>query len=434
MAGEGNVQNGELGSGNDTMPKLSFSGNPFEGTNFSDSWNELQKNKDQSSDASSEVKDPIAEALSKRLDDANGGVMPNPENEGSQEGSQQQGNLEGQESSPNDSKPENSDASSGSESEGISIESPLFGGKKKLGGESTENTDSSFVIPEIEGIDKVNSFLKDNFGVEDLPALSKKIEQYKSQEVDFTSQKQKIDQFNSFFENMDPDLYAAVAADAQGLDWKSSLNNVNVDLSKDVSKIDEKTLVDAFSPGKISEEDWKEYNDPEGDETVKRLVKSVIETSKSEFNRKKSDKQLSAQQEVEKQQKRQQAFSTSLVEAKKTLENEYSSIDPSALAQIEDVFTKSGIASVFYEQDGSLKSDAFVRLAMAKFGKDLVKQFEAIAMRKAETKVNQEMLERVPATPPEERGALASERSSGIRPEVQQMVDKIMSGSEKRHF
>lgn len=416
MAGEENEQVEPTG-GSEATPDIgnSLSQGIFKGTDFAKEWENIQSNKPDNGEAVETSKDPLEAALANVATEVS-------------EGAEAAG-AETQESA------QASEPTADSNEDSAFIESPLFGGKKTLGDEATEATaEPSFVEPEIENIDQVNTYLKDTFGVEGFSALSERLENSKKLEEDYSSAKGQIDSFTTLFENMDSELYQAIDAYAKGSDWRAALNSPAIDFSKDASSVDSKKLVEAFAPGKISDEDWEEYSDPDGDPTVKRLVDSVIETSKAAFTNKKNEKQQSAQLEVEKQQKRNEMFSTSLDKSRENLKSGYSSIDPSALAQIDDVFKKQGIASLFFNNDGSVKEDAYETVAMAKFGKDLIKQFETIAMRKAETKVNQEMLSRTPVSPKEDRGTSSVETPTGVRPEVKEAVEKMMAQTGKRHF
>jgi hypothetical protein len=417
MAEEGNAQIEPTDNNAQTMDiGQSLDQGIFKGTDLAKEWEQIQQNKPQEPVAE-ESKDPLAAALANAKSEDLESSSQDPESTGQQ--------------------PAVEDPAVQGSEDALVIESPLFGGKKSLTKDTlgAEGNQDAFIEPDLENIEQVNSYLKDTFGVEGFSALSERLEGSKKLENDYKTAKGQVDSFSNLFENMDPDLYQAIDAYAKGGDWKAVLSSPAVDFSKDVSGIDSKKLVNTFSPGKISEEDWQEYSDPEGDATVKRLVDSVIETSKAAFTNAKSEKERSAQQAVQKQQQRNEAYSTSLGKSKEIFQSEYSTIDPSAMAQIDDVLTKEGVASLFFNNDGSAKEDAYETVAMAKFGKDLIKEFETIAMRKAETKVNQEVLLRTPQAPKDDRGTSSTEAPTGVRPEVQEAYEKMMAQAGKqRHF
>lgn len=316
----------------------------------------------------------------------------------------------------------------GGTSDPLVIDSPLFGGERTLGGEPNVTPQ-----PEFENINEINAYLEKTHGIKDMNQLSERLTSYQQAEQNYQQQEQKLNGFAQLFDNMDADLWEAVNAYANGQDWRATLATPTIDFSKEASQVDPRKLAEAFNPGKLTEADWQEYSDPEGDPNIKRMVDTVIETSKASFTTQKQQKQQSAQQAVQQQQQRVQAFNTSLANAKAQLEAEYSNISPAAMAQIEDAFAKNDVMSLFYEQDGTLKQDAFNTYAMAKFGKGLIEQFEAAAMRKAENKVTQDILERTPETPRNNRGSATTAQPSGVSAEVQAMVNSMM-GMEKRHY
>jgi len=384
---------------------------------LSEEWDKIQADKNQGGSEPQGTVDPVQQALSNPTPDSGNNPEPPAATVPAEEPSG--ASVASESSSTPDTPPAG---------EPLVIESPLFGGKANLGGGDNAPASLSF-----ENMDQVNSYLKETHGIENMDQLSERLSSIPDIQNQNAQNQNQLNQYNSLFEGMDPDLWEAVNAYAQGKDWRSTLATPTVDFSKDAAAIDVKTLVDAFAPGKITAEDWQEYNDPEGDQNVKRLVNSVIETSKSAFTNTKQQKQQSAQQEVQKQQQRVQEFNTSLVNAKQALETEYSNIDPRAVSEIEDAFTSNKFLSLFFEENGTLKKDAFVNYAMAKHGKNLVAQFEAAAMRKAQNTVTQDILERTPETPRDNRGSASTAQSSGVSSEVQGIVDGMM-GLNKRHF
>ena len=405
-----------------------FNSSTLENSGLAEEWAALQEKKQQTQQQkNSEPVNPVQQALSE------GNNSPQPEtNESIENNSSTTDNPLGvnpESGDQNTNLLENTDAGDAeSANDPLVIESPLFGGQRKIGGNSTPSPQ-----PDFENINEINAYLEKTHGIKDMSQLSERLNFYQQAEQNYQQNEQKLNGFSQLFDNMDADLWEAVNAYANGNDWRATLATPTVDFSKDVSQVDLKTLAEAFNPGKLTDADWQEYSDPEGDPNIKRMVDTVIETSKASFTAQKQYKLQSAQQEVQKQQQMVEKFNISLANSKAQLETEYSNISPSAMAQIEDAFVNNDVVSLFYEQDGTLKQDAFNTYAMAKFGKGLIKQFEAAAMRKAENKVTQDILSRTPETPRNNRGSATTAQPSGVSAEVQAMVEGMM-GMEKRQY
>ena len=299
------------------------------------------------------------------------------------------------------------------------IESDLFGGKKSLV-KKEEAPETPFSLEE-----GPMSFFKENFGVEDAASIPAKMLELKEQAEKFNPVNQRLQGVETMFKNMDPNLYKAVQAHVNGQDWKPIVNENVIDYSKTFEEVNIENLVESYHPGKITKEDWDEYKDPDGDESVKRVVQTMIDSSKTLFNTNKSTFTLKNEQAILDAQNQQAAFSESVNSAKAAFQERYPEMKPSLLTEIEQEFKNSTFTNIFYNADGTLKPDAFDRLAMAKHGGHLVEQYREIAERKANSKAKEDVLSRSSGTPTAPRGGVSTDNNQ-IRPEVQAEIDELM--------
>ena len=83
-----------------------------------------------------------------------------------------------------------------------------------------------------------------------------------------------------------PELRAAIAKDILGdTSWKKDIvrNGVDFDYTKPAEQQSKKSLVDTFMPGKVTDDQWKEFNDPDGDARDKAFVSTMIELAGEKF-------------------------------------------------------------------------------------------------------------------------------------------------------
>ncbi len=310
--------------------------------------------------------------------------------------------------------------------EEVAIESPLFGGKKIVSPQSDGGEAAK--LGNFETIDDFSKFLNEKHGISDFVSLDKKLAEFTELNGKFTEVNTQYENVQTLFKSMPAELYAAVTSFVNGQDWKSAINTSAIDFNKAVTDFKEREIADAMSPGKLSEEDWNEYNDPEGDPAVKRLVKSVIETSNALFESKKSEINRISKEHVQDAQKQQAAYDASLNVSKEFVKTSYPDMSPALLNEIETMFkTPGGLNNLFFNEKGVLLEDAFQRVAMARHGKELVDQYIKINERKVQEKVVQDVLDRGSDTPPRtpKGGSSQQHRAEEIGPEAQAVIDGI---------
>jgi len=323
------------------------------------------------------------------------------------------------------------------------VESPLGGEEKSPEGVKSEeyviknplvgeqNIGKAIESPGSEGqkfenIEKLSSHLKEAYGIEDVSALGSEIDRLRSQEVSYNDLSGKYANVENLFKSMPKELHGAIELFTQGLDWKSSLQSGAIDFSSPLGDISKKDLVSAMMPGKITEDDWAEYqNKEDGDPAVRRLVESAIETSESLYGNKKKAFETAAANRIKTAQESQEAFISSVEASRNHLKSAFGNADVKVIDDIQSMSTPQGVVDFFFNNDGSLKEDSMYRLALATHGEGLIEEYKGIAERKAETRVNQELLARTPDSPSASKGSAATGSKEEIRPEVQEMIDGL---------
>lgn len=336
----------------------------------------------------------------------NQGVQNDLGNQGQQ---QPQGNESGENASDSN---ENASA--------IEIDSPIFGGKKVIKPEDNSNGNE----PAIENAEAFNEYLKSNFEIEDIKSLSSFVESAKKNETLLSETSERLANAEKLFQLMNPELYEAVVADLNGQDWKQLVNKSGIDYRKNVNDYSEQDLVEAFFPGEISNEDWEEYRDEDGDPKIKKTVNLLLKQSREKFEGTKKSKEQEAQNMILKQAESRKAYEQSLVKASSYVESQIEGIDKTYVQGVVKKIQENGIDSLFYNENGTLKEDAVLRFVMAEEGFNLVKKQEAALRNRIESQKNQEIITRGANTPNVQSGKNVSQGEQ-YSEEAQRTLDWI---------
>ena len=306
-----------------------------------------------------------------------------------------------------------------------SITSPVYGGEFKIG--QANEPSNPLEDKNFENIESFNSFLEKDYGIKSVKDLPEKIKEWKEAGGKIEELNTEVNNSRAIFSGMHPDLYAAIQADLNGKDWRESVSSNKIDFSKGVSEIEKERLVESMSPGVLTPEDWAEYKDPDGDPAVKRLVESTIRTSETSFEAKKASFDAARTKSVQDAVANKQAFQASVEAAKQGAKEQFENIDPAYVDSIAEMFEKGTINSLFYDEKGMLKPDAFARATMAKDGKGIVEQWEGIARNKVKTELTQEILSRGAETPVIPNGSVGTLPKEEVSQEVKD-ADSFIRG------
>lgn len=253
---------------------------------------------------------------------------------------------------------------------------------------------------------EVNSFsdfdtILNEVGVKDGNELKGRIEQWRSMEPEYQTLKTQNENLEKNLQAMPPELYQAMKASIEGSDWRAVLNSTPaLDFNKKAEEVPAESLVEAFLPGKFSQEEWEEYNDRDGDPSIKKAIDMALEVSKDKFNAKKNEFKNVLETERARNEDYQRKFSESLNKANEYVKSQMPGISDDYVNNLNQKITKEGIVNHFYNPDGTLKETA--ALAFLK----TTEEYEAYqkirinnAVKEERNRMTQEMLSRGNATP-----------------------------------
>lgn len=267
------------------------------------------------------------------------------------------------------------------EQEGIS--SQLF--EEIEDGSGGENTDDAFTFESAEDFEKFFQSTESGITKEN---IATKLPELLDTSKKFDEVTKKSQGYEAVFNNMPKPIYEAIMAWDKGEDWRQPvLNHDPTDYSQEFGKQDAKAMVEKFFPGKVSAEDWEEYKDSDGDQETKDKIDSYLTLTEEKYNLTKQQHaeqiknyEQQAQQNLE---KAQASFDTSRTNIFKAFEGTpLKGVKESAVVEIDkSLANQRAILLEFLNEDGTFKPDAHEKMAMLKFGKDLVVQ-QAKAIQK----------------------------------------------------
>lgn len=167
-----------------------------------------------------------------------------------------------------------------------------------------------------------------------------------------------------------PEFKHNLALAVQGdVSWKKNLvgNGLDFDYTKEADKQPKKALVDAFLPGKVTEDQWKEFNDAEGDARDKAFVSTMIELASEKF----AGKAKEVNGAIEQMAQAQQQWESNWKNSGEAAWNATKQRMPGATIyeqQLRQVMSSpNGIMSLFEEpgKPGVLRQDAYENVMMA---------------------------------------------------------------------
>jgi len=282
------------------------------------------------------------------------------------------------------------------------LDSPLFS-------LPTAPTEEATAISKIEGIEGVNTFISEKHpDIKDLNGLMTSYDNMTSENASLLEMKVQNEKLINGLSNLDPDLVEAIRLYESGEDYREYLNTQpNISYDSKVEDVDSKTLINAFYPGKVSDEDFEAANkdSDDYDPNVARFVDTVHENAVAKFNETKAGKVGRADNYLAAKEAKDNLFRESVGNSLSSVKDFFPDATPTYIKGVEEKMLNDGIKSLFFDENGQAKPDAAARFVRASDdGANLVSQLQKIAYNQATTDANLNTLTRGQRTAPENSG------------------------------
>ena len=305
-------------------------------------------------------------------------------------------------------------------------------GKKSVLGLNKKADKKNEVV--IESPEQILEVVKSKFGqdikdIKGLPKFFESVENWRKDSQKAETLENENKQFKKLWEEELPQEFLdAATIHLKGGDYREAFAGIpKFDFNKKAEKQDTKELVQHYFPGEFSEEDFEESEPAQG---LKIATKAAID----KFNVEKQMRESQRAAIAEKSQKLYEAQKTSVTSSVKALKQRFPDMESDTLNEVKSILEggKDKVLSLLYNNDGTVKQDAAVRLTMALYGEDEIQSALKKETTKIETKVNEEILSRGADGPkPKQQSTGAAEK---IDPEIKKQIDDLKRATKQNTF
>ena len=290
-----------------------------------------------------------------------------------------QGEKKAPSKTPTFEKPKAEEAGTESKTGETSKEKSVFFSK----GETQESTHD---LTNLEG---VKAYFKENYGTDNLQEAIQSIGETKSASEKIAALTQQNEEVQEFLVGLPDDLYSAMEAHYNGLDYKAELAKANskVDFTKPFTSNNEVDVVNHYFPGDFGADDFVDKADND-------MLQRAIKMSQKSFER---DAMIAAEDKAaltQSMSEKTAAVRSSIDTSIKHLKKNFPEISESAVDKIQKAMVSGSYKSIFFNKDGSFTNDAAKSIALAMYGDQEIRNKATGAARQAANKVVEDVITR----------------------------------------
>lgn len=290
---------------------------------------------------------------------------------------------------------------------------------KSLGG-NKKNKLAAF-----ENFDQIKAVVKKDFGIEiknetDFGKLLNSSKTWREAAVKVPELEEKITQFNEIFENMPAPLLNSMQDYFNAKpDWdRHIVERPRFDFTKPVEKQKVEDLVMHYFPGEFKEEDFTADEKP-------AALKIAEKAAKDRFNSDKLELENASATQMRLSQARIDARKTSINGSLTTLKQSFPDIDKAEEKRLTKILESGDINSLFFNKDGSYKPTAAKMLFLAEYGEGAIENLMKISAKRAESKANEEILDRGADKPKPDKGGAADQDAVKVKKVIEGMTNGL---------
>lgn len=215
---------------------------------------------------------------------------------------------------------------------------------------------------------EAKGYIKDKLGIDvSTPAgYAKLVEVFNKQRTNAqkaTELEKYKEDIETAFAEMPPEIVNAIEAYNNGQDWKQAIMSapaLKLDFNKDLESQDKWALLEAYAPDELTKE---EFEDDPNSKEVQRLLRVAEKAFR--LDKQQNDRQVAEAKRV--QTERQTSFKNSALSSLEQVKTDFPGIDDKELKKLEKVLTGGGLASEFFNKDGTYRVDAAKKLALIQY-------------------------------------------------------------------
>lgn len=218
--------------------------------------------------------------------------------------------------------------------------------RKMLFGEKTEEAKPPVVVP-----DNIRKFFTDN-SLGNADDMIAEYPRMKKQYAELESKVKQAESDLSYIGKLSPEALNVVQMDLDGKDWRTEVaSRPKFDYGKSAKEQEAKALDKAYGDGSISDDDWEEYNDKDGDPKVKAFVQAKLDLYHIKYDADKAKAVNYVNEQSALQKQNQEKYAKSVEAGMASLYNEVPGSEVYA-DSIKKLLTPQKLLGMFFEDDG----------------------------------------------------------------------------------
>jgi len=220
--------------------------------------------------------------------------------------------------------------------------------------------------------------------------LANSIEKSRVKAQEATALKSQLDGIQKDFDVMPLEIAKAIDSWSRGEDWRQPLiSSKPVTFEKDFNllTIEEKVgVVNSFFPKAEISSDEIDLKDP--------IQKQYLELAEAKYNTEKEKYNYNKTALSKKEENKIKAFNESIENSREFLSKSFEGFEESQMSEIDEIVKSKKIGLIFFNEDGTLRQDAYKKIAFAVHGENILKDAELLAESKAKSLLAQELIKR----------------------------------------
>ena len=251
--------------------------------------------------------------------------------------------------------------------------------------------------------DGVKAFFKDHLGADDVPAF---LDAYRASQESNLRMKEELtqaQQLSKVVESLPPSFQTAIAKQLKGEDGLAFLNSLpKLDWGSDAKKQDQQELINAFYPGKVTQDDWDAAKD--GDETAKDKIATYERMAADQFNGKRDDLIRQQREHEQAQEKFREKYNASVDQAVAYLKQQkgFGALATGELRQ--QLLSGELVNKTLFNDDGTYKPEAPLTILKGLHYDELMARKAEVIRKQAKEAATIDAMNRTPEQPRTKQG------------------------------
>lgn len=243
----------------------------------------------------------------------------------------------------------------------------------------------------------MSELLSSKYGVQDTDKFFSSVDTWRTQAQEGAEYKSKLSNLENDIQDLPPEIRESIVNWSNGDDYKAPFTNEErLDFTNDFNEQYVDSLVEHYLPEQFSDLNVELSGEKITEEQYEEKIMTLGRATKRMFEDEKKS-MIKQRVEFDKGEKvKYENFKTSALDSVKSLKETFPNFSNSDLDKVQDILIGDKINDIFYNSDGSLKTNSAEMVANAIYGEKMRKTIKELSMRKGESMANQRIVDMSP--------------------------------------